>query len=125
MRNLKRPADVRPPFSFKDESPFVDLFLLVVHFRSSFLFPLQFIGHFSAEFLVTSRARRSVCQQVNLLLIELAEIYLNFLIFVVQVGRGDVSADQLDANPLFFSRTKGLFRVCFDDKKVPRGGQLT
>jgi len=39
-------------------------------------------------------------------------------------GRGDVPADQVETNPLFFSRTKGLFRICFDDKKSPKGVEV-
>lgn len=42
-----------------------------------------------------------------------------------QAKRGDLSLDNnLESNVLFFSRTKGLFRICFEDKKVPKGGQL-
>lgn len=42
-----------------------------------------------------------------------------------QVTRGDLAlAGELESNILYFSRTKGLFRICFDDKKVPKGGQL-
>ena len=42
-----------------------------------------------------------------------------------QVTRGDLALQgELESNILYFSRTKGLFRICFDDKKVPKGGQL-
>lgn len=38
--------------------------------------------------------------------------------------RGDLALQgELESNILYFSRTKGLFRICFDDKKVPKGGQ--
>ncbi len=41
-----------------------------------------------------------------------------------QVTRGDLAlGGELESNILYFSRTKGLFRICFDDKKVPKGGQ--
>jgi len=36
--------------------------------------------------------------------------------------RGDgLLQGELDTNILYFSRTKGLFRICFEDKKVPKG----
>lgn len=39
-----------------------------------------------------------------------------------QAQRGDqVSQSDLESNLLYFSRTKGLFRICFDDNKVPKG----
>jgi len=41
-----------------------------------------------------------------------------------QATRGDgLLQGELDTNILYFSRTKGLFRICFEDKKVPKGGQ--
>lgn len=43
-----------------------------------------------------------------------------------QAQRGDqVSQSDLESNLLYFSRTKGLFRICFDDNKVPKGGQYS
>ena len=40
--------------------------------------------------------------------------------------RGDQDLQlQLDTNTLYFSRTKGLFRICFDDKVAPKGGQYS
>ena len=48
----------------------------------------------------------------------------NFLLAQPQVTRGDLALQgELESNVLYFSRTKGLFRVCFDDKKFPKGGQ--
>lgn len=45
--------------------------------------------------------------------------------FKLQVQRGDNTfSSELESNTLYFSRTKGLFRICFENKEHPKNVQV-